>query len=80
MSRLGKKPITIPEKVKVEFKNGILEVSSANGKLSQVIDEKIDVKVEKAQILIEQKRESKEANVKQGLTRGLVCNMIEIWS
>ena len=77
MSRLGKKPITIPEKVKVEFKNGILEVSGANGKLSQVIDEKVDVKVEKAQILIEQKKESKEANVKQGLTRGLVCNMIE---
>ena len=33
MSRLGKKPITIPEKVKAEFKNGILEISGANGKL-----------------------------------------------
>jgi large subunit ribosomal protein L6 len=77
MSRLGKKPITIPEKVKVELKNGILEVSGANGKLSQAIDERINLKIEKTEILVEQKAESKEANVMQGLMRGLICNMIE---
>jgi len=77
MSRLGKKPIVIPEKVKVELKDGILEVSGANGKLSQVIDEKVNVKIEKTEILVEQKVESKEANMIQGLTRGLISNMIE---
>ena len=77
MSRLGKKPITIPEKVKAEFKNGILEVSGANGKLSQIIDEKVNLKIENATITVEQKVASKEANVKQGLMRGLICNMIE---
>ena len=77
MSRLGKKPITIPEKVKAEFKNGILEVSGANGKLSQLIDERINVKIENSTVTLEQKAESKEANMMQGLMRGLVCNMIE---
>ena len=77
MSRLGKKPITIPEKVKIQLKNGILEVSGANGKLSQAIDERINLKIEKTEILVEQKTESKEANVMQGLIRGLICNMIE---
>ena len=77
MSRLGKKPITIPEKVKAEFKNGILEISGANGKLSQLIDERINVKIENSTVTLEQKAESKEANMMQGLMRGLVCNMIE---
>lgn len=74
---LGKKPITVPEKVKVEFKNGVLEVSGPNGKLSQVIADEIDVKIEKTAIILGQKVESKQANMMQGLMRGLVCNMIE---
>ena len=77
MSRLGRKPITIPEKVKVEFKNGILEVSGATGKLSQEINKKISVKLDKESILLEKVDESREANMLQGLTRGLICNMIE---
>ena len=77
MSRLGKKPIVVPEKIKVEFKNGVLEVSGANGKLSQVINKKINPKIEKGSITLEKADDSKEANILQGLTRGLVCNMIE---
>ena len=77
MSRLGKKPITIPEKVKVEFKDGVLEVSGANGKLSQPISSEINVKIENSTVTLEQKQESRQANMLQGLTRGLVCNMIE---
>lgn len=77
MSRLGKKPITIPEKVKVEFKNGILEVSGTTGKLSQKINEKIDIKIEGNSVVAEMKEESREANMLQGLTRGLIGNMFE---
>ena len=77
MSRLGRKPITIPEKVKVEFKNGILEVSGANGKLSQSINDEINVKIENSAVTVEQKNPSRQANMLQGLTRGLICNMIE---
>lgn len=77
MSRLGKKPITIPEKIKAEFKNGILEISGTTGKLSQNIHEKIDIKIDGKAILVEMKEETREANMLQGLTRGLICNMIE---
>lgn len=77
MSRLGRKPITIPEKVKVEFKNGILEVSGANGKLSQSINDEINVKIENSTVTVEQKNPSRQANMLQGLIRGLICNMIE---
>lgn len=77
MSRLGRKPIAIPEKIKVEFKNGILEVSGAKEKLSQKINEKLDVKIDKGAVTLEMKETTREANMLQGLTRGLIVNMIE---
>ncbi len=77
MSRLGKKPVALPDKVKAEFKNGILEISGPNGKLSQVIDKKIAVKVDKNSVLFEALGESREHNMMHGLYRGLANNMVE---
>jgi large subunit ribosomal protein L6 len=76
MSRLGKKPVQIPEKVKAEFKNGLLEITGPGGKLSQVIDNKINIKIDKDSILVEILGESREHNMFHGLTRGLIVNMI----
>lgn len=77
MSRLGKKPIQIPEKVKAEFNNGILEVTGPGGKLSQVIDKKIAVKVDKNEMTVVPLGDSREHNMMQGLYRGLALNMVE---
>jgi large subunit ribosomal protein L6 len=77
MSRLGRKSIAIPEKVKVEFKDGILEVSGLKEKLSQKIDERLNVKLDKETVTFEKKEDTREANMLQGLLRGLVVNMIE---
>lgn len=77
MSRLGKKPVQLPEKVKAEFKNGVLEVSGPGGKLSQVIDKKITVKVDKDNLLVEPLGNSREHNMMHGLYRGLIVNMVE---
>jgi large subunit ribosomal protein L6 len=77
MSRLGKRPIQIPEKVKAEFKNGVLEITGPGGKLLQAIDKKINVKVDKDSIIIEPLGDSREHNMFHGLIRGLVVNMVE---
>jgi large subunit ribosomal protein L6 len=77
MSRLGKKPVQISENIKTEFKNGVLEITGPVGKLSQVIDNKINIKVDKDSVLVESLGESREHNMIHGLTRGLVVNMIE---
>ncbi|MDR0723762.1 MAG: 50S ribosomal protein L6 [Endomicrobium sp.] len=77
MSRLGKRPVHIPEKVKAEFKNGILEITGPGGKLSQVINDKINVKIEKDNVLVEALGQTREHNMFHGLTRGLVVNMVE---
>ncbi|MDR2772427.1 MAG: 50S ribosomal protein L6 [Elusimicrobiota bacterium] len=76
MSRLGKKPLQLPEKVKAEFKNGVLEISGPNGKLSQNINPAIGIKIEKSSLFIEQLGETRENNMLQGLYRGLANNMI----
>jgi large subunit ribosomal protein L6 len=67
----------MPEKVKVEFKKGILEVKGPGGKLLQVIDKKMNVKIDKNAILIEALGDSRRHNMLHGLTRGLVVNMVE---
>jgi large subunit ribosomal protein L6 len=77
MSRLGKKPVQIPDKVKAEFKNGLLEITGPGGKLSQSIDNKISIKIDKDNIFVEAFGKSREHNMFHGLTRGLIVNMIE---
>ena len=77
MSRLGKRPVQLPEKVKAEVKNGVLEISGPGGKLSRAIDKKISVKIDKGSVIVEALGNSREHNMLHGLTRGLIVNMTE---
>jgi large subunit ribosomal protein L6 len=77
MSRLGKKPLTIPEKVKVELKDGNLEFQGPQGKLSLPLNPRITVKIEKDSMLLTPVSESKSDNMLHGLARGLVKNALE---
>jgi len=76
MSRLGKKPLPIPEKVKVEFKDHVLEVTGPLGKISQSIPHQLNVKTENNQVLVEALSETREVNMLHGLFRGLVKNAL----
>jgi large subunit ribosomal protein L6 len=67
----------MPEKVKAEFREGILEVTGPCGKLLQVIDKRMNVKVDKNTILVEALGDSRRHNMLHGLTRGLIVNMVE---
>ena len=53
MSRIGKKPIIIPEKVAVEIDDGIITVKGPQGELTWTYPDKIKVGVDGGQILIE---------------------------
>ena len=77
MSRLGKKPFLIPEKVKVEIKDGGLEISGPLGKLFQKLPSSIEPKIESKQITLIAKDESKSTNMLHGLIRGLLLNCFE---
>jgi large subunit ribosomal protein L6 len=76
MSRIGRKPITIPSGVNVKVKDGSVEVAGSKGKLSRLIPLGIEVKVDTTEIHVERKRDEKELRALHGLTRALVANMV----
>lgn len=76
MSRIGKSPITIPEGVTVDYKDGIVTVKGKLGELKQEI-KGIEMKIEDGVITFERSSEKSEQKAKHGLYRALVDNMIE---
>jgi len=77
MSRIGRMPITIPDKVKIEPKGGAVEVSGPLGKLLQALPPGMAVKVEKNQALVQPTADVGEnASSLHGLARSLVNNAV----
>lgn len=78
MSRIGRLPIAIPEKVTVTFQNGTVTVKGPLGTLARPIEnKKIDVKIENNEVLVVRLSEEKEAKAAHGLYRALIKNMID---
>ena len=76
MSRVGKKPVPIPEKTKITYEDRVLTVQADKGTLTREIHPAVDLKIEEGVlnvVLLEDKRTSRAL---QGLTRSLVANMI----
>ncbi len=76
MSRIGKKPIEIPNGVDVGIDGSNIKVKGKNGELSRVLHHTMDVKMEGKVITVLPKEAGKHSNF-QGLTRTLIANMIE---
>jgi large subunit ribosomal protein L6 len=76
MSRIGKQPIVIPPKVKVEVQGRKVLVEGPKGKLDWELPRRTSLKVEDGKIVVS--RESEESQVKalHGLSRALVNNMV----
>jgi len=76
MSRIGKQPITIPDKVTLEQKANQLVVKSGNLELSQLIPDEIKLKITKTEVQVINSSASNKAKALHGLTRSLINNMI----
>ena len=77
MSRIGKKPITIPAGVTCTFENGVVTVSGKLGKLEQKISDLLKVEIDGNEIKLTPVNDSREANSLHGLSRTLISNMID---
>lgn len=77
MSRIGKKPITIPSGVEVALAGEIISVKGPKGKLQGSISQGVDVKVDAGNVLVTRAGEGKQAGAVQGLTRTLISNMVD---
>ena len=76
MSRVGKKPITIPEKTKITYNDGLVTIQGKNGTLTQDIHPAVDLKIDKDQINVTVVKDDRKSRALQGLTRSLLSNMV----
>lgn len=76
MSRIGKKPISIPLGITLEIKNHTLIVSGPLGELSQRISSRIQLEIQNQEIKLKIFSFSKEDRSLHGLYRSLIQNMI----
>ena len=76
MSRVGKKPIPIPDKTKITYTDRFLTVEGDKGKLSHAIHPAVDLSIEDSVMNVTLVTEDRSSRALQGLTRSLVANMI----
>ena len=77
MSRIGKQPITIPAKVKVEVKGQKVLVEGPKGKLNWELPKRTSLKVDGTTIVLSRDNDDAEAKALHGLSRALVNNMVK---
>jgi large subunit ribosomal protein L6 len=76
MSRVGKKPITIPKDVDVRLEGDQLKVKGPKGELNLKIHPKVQLDINDGSIAITTVDETREARSVHGLSRALINNMV----
>ena len=76
MSRIGKKPIKIPEKVKVGIAGTTVKVEGPKGTMSLDMHPRVKASVKDGQVLVENPGSGRESRALFGLTRSLIQNCV----
>jgi large subunit ribosomal protein L6 len=76
MSRVGKKPIPIPEKTKITYTDGTVTVQGKNGTLTQDVHPAVDLRIDSDQITVSVVKDDRKSRALQGLMRSLLNNMV----
>ena len=77
MSRIGKRPITLPPKVSVKIEGQKITVTGPKGNLERVLPSLITVQLEGENVQVLRDNDSRTARQRHGLCRTLVANMVE---
>jgi len=77
MSRIGRKPIPVPETVTVTIEPELVRVHGPRGELFERVPRDISVEQEDGQLVIKRPTDRGEHRALHGLTRSLVANMVE---
>ncbi|MBI2160910.1 MAG: 50S ribosomal protein L6 [Candidatus Rokubacteria bacterium] len=76
MSRIGKKPVPIPQDVKVHVEGATVRAEGPKGKLAQPVPAGLTAKLEGNQIVISRAGDDRRVRALHGLARALVANMV----
>ena len=76
MSRIGKLPVDIPEKVTVSIESNMVSVEGPKGKLSHQFPNAVTISQEDASVSVEPANNSRFARAMYGTARALIANMV----
>lgn len=76
MSRIGNKPIEIPEGVEVNVQGNHVTVKGPKGTLERNVSEKLTISVEEGKVIVNRPNDETEMKSLHGLTRTLINNMV----
>ena len=76
MSRIGRKPVTVPDGVTVDIKPGLVSVKGPKGELSQALSPDMKVTQSDGTLTVDRPTDRGEHRALHGLTRSLIANMV----
>jgi large subunit ribosomal protein L6 len=76
MSRIGKQPVNVPEKVQVTINNGVVGVKGPKGELTYELTDKVTVEQADNTVVVKPVDGSNKSKAMWGLTRTLINNMV----
>lgn len=77
MSRIGKKPVSIPQGVEVFIKDKEVKVKGPKGELSQIVPPCCSVVFQDGQIVVNRLKDDKQSRALHGTIRSLIFNMVK---
>ncbi len=77
MSRIGNKPIPVPDGVEVKIEPGTVHVKGPKGELSETVVPAIAVEQADGEVVVKRPTDRGEHRALHGLTRSLISNMVE---
>lgn len=77
MSRIGKKPVVVPDKVKVTIEDRLLKAKGPKGELQLALASEIDYNIDNNVITFSRSSGDKKIRALHGLTRSLAFNVVE---
>ncbi|NTU41642.1 MAG: 50S ribosomal protein L6 [Nitrospirales bacterium] len=76
MSRIGKKPIDIPQGVNIDLSGDVIKVKGPKGELTYNFPEGISITAAEGKLTLERNSDEKSVRALHGLARSLVSNMV----
>jgi large subunit ribosomal protein L6 len=77
MSRIGQKPILVPDKVKVTVQGPLVNIEGPRGKLKHTLPSGIEAALEGKELLVKKTGETRQHKALHGLSRSLLANFVQ---
>ncbi len=77
MSRVGKQPVVLPDKVTISIERNSVTISGPKGQLSRDFNPDMAIRQENGSIVVDRPSDQRHHKALHGLTRALLANMVE---